>query len=222
MAERDIGKRPARTGIDRVALWVTIITFLICILPIVLIFIVRMVESSLSCPVRFGEELPCMLGSTDLRPLLEGLEMPFHLLHEQNYMIVFLSLLAWAGVTIYRLFARSREAGQPERDPGNRRLLWAAIAMFVIGFGPVLANILSDIVASPLGCYVNEHAAYTRSALPSGYDSRGCALGSVEIGPLLHTLHMLIFAFLLTWPLGLVSLFLWFKLVSRWVDKRRA
>ncbi len=207
-------------------MWATIVAFLICILPTILVFVVRATESALGCPIQLGETLPCMLGSTNIRGFLDGLEVPFYLLHQQNYFVVMACLLGWAAIIIYWIAKRTR--GNADVETGgawsNRRLLWAAIITLVIGVGPVASNILSDEIASLLGCYVNEHGAYTDRPGEFGYpvSISGCALGNAEIGWILHFLHMLILAVLLTWPFFLISLFLWAKVIQRRITRLSA
>jgi len=95
----------------------------------------------------------------------------------------------------------------------NRRVLWIAIASLAIGVAPILANILSDAVASWLGCYIAEFSIYDRrGTFDDTYDD---VPGCHGVGSLLVVVHTFVFAFILTWPLLLLSLFLWIMLLVR-------
>jgi len=99
----------------------------------------------------------------------------------------------------------------------NRSLLWIAIASLAIGVAPMVANILASEVASWLGCYIAEFSIYSRSGTFDDFsdDVPGCRWGSHDVGSLLVVVHTFVFAFILTWPLLLLSLFLWILLLVR-------
>jgi hypothetical protein len=80
--------------------------------------------------------------------------------------------------------------------------LSSVFAMLVLSASPILAQTVSDLWASQLGCYVTEHGTYTRSV---PYDQRGCRMGDWDLDPLLHALHMAIFGVILTWPFIVIS-----------------
>ena len=63
---------------------------------------------------------------------------------------------------------------------------------------PAGLNILSEVIASANGCYVTEHGTYTKAAGAS-FDTRGCSIGGVEAGSLLHAMHMAILVSIATW-----------------------
>lgn len=104
---------------------------------------------------------------------------------------------------------------QRRRGPrfSNRFLLWTAIASLAIGVAPILANILASEVASWLGCYIAEFSIYDRrGTFDDTYDD---VPGCHGVGSLLVVVHTFVFAFILTWPLLLLSLFLWTMLLVR-------
>lgn len=198
---------------DRLAVRATLVAFLILGVPMLLALIAAAIQSALDCPVRLGETLPCRLGGTDIRPLLDALSLPMLLL-QNSWGFVQLVQLAWLAIMIYWI-ARKLKQRKAEEAGLVRLPVWAAILTFIIGAGPMLSNILADAIAAKLGCYVNEHGAYTRGITDTyaGF----CMAGKLDVGPLLHTMHMLIMAFLLTWPILLISVYLWFRIVMhRW------
>jgi len=98
-------------------------------------------------------------------------------------------------------------------EVSNRRVLWIAIASLAIGVAPILANILSDAVASWLGCYIAEFSIYDRRGTFGDFsdDVSGCH----GVGALLVMAHTFVFAFIFTWPLLLLSLFFSMVLLVR-------
>jgi hypothetical protein len=97
----------------------------------------------------------------------------------------------------------------------NRRLLWLATASLAIGVAPILANILSDEVASWLGCYIAEFSIYDRrGTFDDTYDD---VSGCHGVGALLVVAHTFVFAFIFTWLLLPLSLFLWIVRLVRLV-----
>ena len=207
---------------DRLALWASVAAFLICILPVILVFGARTAESALDCPIILGETHPCMLGSTDIRALLDGLATPSSILHERNFAFVTICLLGWLAVMIYWIARRTSRKAEAEAGGAwsNRRLLWAAIITLVIGIGPILSNILSEQIANALGCYIAEFEIYTRTGTPLDYDRSGCSFGGMDVGSTLVFFHTLILASLLTWPFFGISIFLWARLVGRRTNRR--
>lgn len=111
---------------------------------------------------------------------------------------------------------KDEKAKHPAKHRGI--LAWAIITL-LIGISPFLSSLLAEAIAWPLGCAVIEHGAYTRATIPHEFGyyglSQGCKLGSVEIGPILHFMHLFIFAVLITWPFLLTSLVFWALYIFR-------
>jgi len=118
-------------------------------------------------------------------------------------------------------------APQPEEDeaPGGlrnranscRRLRRIAAGSAAVGIAPLVANCLSDAVARALGCYIAEYSIYDRSGTWSDFsdDVVGCRLGGIDIGSLLVAAHSAGLAIVVTWPLILLSVWLWVSLLLR-------
>ena len=106
--------------------------------------------------------------------------------------------------------------------PSNRRvLIWWAIGALLAGLLPIISSLLVELIAPQLGCLVIEHGAYTRGASyphDNGDLSLGCFFSGVNVGPVLHAMHLFMFAILITWPLLIASVVLWAKLL---VSRRR-
>jgi hypothetical protein len=129
----------------------------------------------------------------------------------QRYPTIIDIALAAKGSKAAAMTEGNDERAQP-RIKFSGLLIWAIITL-LIGISPFLSSLLADAIASPLGCIVIEHGAYTRATIPDEFGyyglSQGCKLGSMEIGPALHFMHMFIFAVMITWPFFLTSLVLW-------------
>jgi len=96
----------------------------------------------------------------------------------------------------------------------RHRSLRSAIFSLLIGASPMLASVISSTWASSLGCYVNEHGAYTRN---ENFDQLGCIMWGTEVGSLIHALHMTVFGFFISWPflvIGLAQGFAWLRTVA--------
>jgi hypothetical protein len=110
---------------------------------------------------------------------------------------------------------------QRRRGLCNRSLMWIAIASLAIGVAPIVANILAQEVASWLDCYIAEFSIYSRSGTFDDFsdDVPGCRWGSHDVGSLLVTVNTFGLAFVLTWPLVLLSLVLWIMLLVRRLNR---
>src|SRR5262245_15954918 len=97
---------------------------------------------------------------------------------------------------------------QRGRGLSNRSLMWIAIASLAIGVAPIVLNILAQEVASWLDCYIAEFSIYSRSGTFDDFsdDVPGCRWGSHDVGSLLVVANSFGLAFVLTWPLVLLSL----------------
>jgi hypothetical protein len=92
------------------------------------------------------------------------------------------------------------------------RIFFAILALLAIL--PVGLNILSEVIASANGCYVNEHGTYTRGAGAS-YDKLGCRIGALEAGSLLHAMHVAILGFIATWVYWIALLYVVARAILR-------
>lgn len=110
-------------------------------------------------------------------------------------------------------------AGKKRDQRQNRRkLMWWAIATFLIGILPIISSLLVEAVAPALNCLVIEHGAYTKGpsfAADPGDLTLGCQVAGIDVGPALHAMHLFVFAILFTWPILLGSLMLWADLLIR-------
>jgi hypothetical protein len=106
---------------------------------------------------------------------------------------------------------------QRRRGLSNRSRMLIAIASLAIGLAPIVANILAHEVASRLDCYIAEFSIYSRSGTFDDFsdDVPGCRWGSHDVASLLVVVNAFGFAFVLTWPLVLLSLVLWIMLLVR-------
>lgn len=99
----------------------------------------------------------------------------------------------------YRISAPGKPA--PVRRPsGVRAVHWAWLST-VVAASPLLGSLASMLIAALLGCSVNEHYA------------RGCMVGTWDLSPIVHELHLFIFALMFTWPAALIALGLWAKVL---------
>jgi len=91
-----------------------------------------------------------------------------------------------------------------------------AIGTLVLSALPIISSLLVELISPSLNCLVIEHGAYTRG--PSFADdpgdlTLGCVVGGFDVGPALHAMHLFVFAIVFTWPIALVSLVLWLRIL---------
>lgn len=87
---------------------------------------------------------------------------------------------------------------------------WAPVIAFLIGFAPLISNIIAWEVASWFGCYVHE------GTVPP------CVVGSIDIGATLHYMAIAGFLLALTWSFAVASIVLFAAALVRSVRRRLA
>lgn len=103
-----------------------------------------------------------------------------------------------------------------KQQSNPRKLMWWATATLMIGLLPIISSLFVELISPPLNCLVIEHGAYTKGASfaeDPGDLILGCVVGGMDIGPALHEMHLFIYAIALTWPILILSLMLWLKLI---------
>jgi len=86
---------------------------------------------------------------------------------------------------------------EPRRRRVNRGLFWAAVAVTIIGWAPLLCVLAASSFANAYGCELNEG------------DIHPCVVAGHDFGPLLYDLGMMGWLMILGAPLMLLSLAMW-------------
>jgi hypothetical protein len=162
--------------------------------------------------MRFAHGVPPSAWSSLFAPLAV---MPLIIVSETRPVYPILALQLALGVWL--AVASSHVAAVGFNHGGGPRIFFAILAFLAIA--PPGLNVLSQVAASANGCYVTEHATYTR-ATDGSYDVRGCRIGTLEAGSLLHAMHMAILGFIATWVYWIALLFLAARAIFRLVRGR--
>jgi hypothetical protein len=162
--------------------------------------------------MRFAQGVPLSAWSSLLAPLAV---MPLIIASETR--LVYPILALQLGLGLWLAVASSHVAAVGPNQRGGAKSFVAILAILAIA--PIGLSILSQVIASANGCYVTEHATYTR-ATDGSYDTRGCRIGIFEAGSLLHAMHMAILGFIATWAYWIALLFLAGKAIFRAVRGR--
>ena len=198
------------------ASWAVVFLIFILVAPL----IIPTLRSSLGCAVSVDPYESCRVGSRELggqlgvvadiisaassilTPFLGAFQLGWTVLAIRRLMRWFQGHGDWIGVATTR-----------------RRIIGAATLTTLVGLAPMIANLISEFAASRLGCFVNEHGAYT---MTDGDTIFGCRRGTTEVGGLLHDLYMSVMLFFITWPLIPIGSYLWIRLVRDRVRHARA